>query len=121
MLEQNKEKLSASQEDYLEAIFNLFNTGAVVRSKDIAKSLEVGMSSVTGALRSLGEKKLINYKPYEYITLTDSGQKVAALIAKSMMLSSRSLLMFLESMQTKRKRQHVVRNTHWGKRSLIDC
>ena len=40
------------------------------------------MSSVTGALRSLGEKKLINYKPYEYITLTESGQKAAAFIAK---------------------------------------
>ncbi len=45
----------------------------VSRVKDIASRLGVRAASVTGALQSLAEKKLINYTPYEYITLTESG------------------------------------------------
>lgn len=82
MPEQYLEKLSASQEDYLEAIFNLSNAGKVVRGKDVANSLSVSKSSVTAAIHTLAEKKLIHYKPYGYITLTDTGLQAAALIAK---------------------------------------
>ena len=77
-----KEKLSASLEDYLEAIFDLTSESKVARSKDIAESLGVARSSVTGALKLLKEKRLINYKPYGYVTLTDSGKKAASEIAK---------------------------------------
>ena len=70
-------KLSASLEDYLEAIFHLVADKQVARSRDIAKRLEVNRSSVTGALQSLAEKGLINYEPYEAITLTRGGQTVA--------------------------------------------
>lgn len=65
--------LSASMEDYLEAIFHLSAAGAVARSKDIAEQLEVSRASVTGALRVLSEKNLIHYKPYGVVTLTDNG------------------------------------------------
>ena len=41
------EKLSASQEDYLEAIFNLLAGTTVARSKDIAAQLGVTRASVT--------------------------------------------------------------------------
>ena len=78
---QNKEKidmvtaksdnLSASLEDYLEAILNLTSESNVARSKDIAKLLSVSRSSVTGALRVLKKKGLANYKPYDYVTLTN--------------------------------------------------
>ena len=77
-----KHNLSASMEDYLEAIFNLSSSGGVVRSKDIAEVLSVSQSSVTGALRSLSDKGLINYKPYGYITLTEKGRKAASGIAR---------------------------------------
>lgn len=70
-------KLSASLEDYLEAIYNLSAEQSVARSKDIARVLEVSCASVTSALRTLSEKKLVNYKPYGYITLTEKGRKVA--------------------------------------------
>ena len=72
------EQLSASLEDYLEAIFNLAGESDVARSKDIAKSLNVSKSSVTGALRLLKKKGLANYKPYEYVTLTEAGRAAAA-------------------------------------------
>ena len=69
--------LTASLEDYLEAIFSIIAEKQAVRPKDIAKRLSVSNSSVTGALRSLSEKELINYAPYDVITLTPTGKAVA--------------------------------------------
>jgi DtxR family Mn-dependent transcriptional regulator len=74
--------LSASLEDYLEAIFNLAGESDVARSKDIAKSLGVAKPSVTGALKILAKKGLVNYRPYGYVTLTDSGVAEAARVAR---------------------------------------
>ncbi|MHC4981959.1 MAG: metal-dependent transcriptional regulator [Planctomycetota bacterium] len=70
-------KLSASLEDYLEAIFQIAAEKKVARSKDISKVTRVSRSSVTGALRALSEKGLINYAPYDLITLTPKGRAVA--------------------------------------------
>lgn len=77
-----KQQLSASLEDYLEAIYILLQAGKVARSKDISEHLQVARSSVTGALRSLAEKQLIHYKPYGYITLTEKGCRVAGRVAR---------------------------------------
>jgi DtxR family transcriptional regulator, Mn-dependent transcriptional regulator len=75
---ERKCKLSASLEDYLEAIFNLAGQSQGARSKDIARKLGVARSSVTGAVQVLREKGLANYRPYGSITLTAPGQSVAA-------------------------------------------
>lgn len=69
--------LSASMEDYLEAIFHIAADKQAARAKDIAKRLEVNNSSVTGALRILSEKGYINYAPYDLITLTKKGKELA--------------------------------------------
>lgn len=74
--------LSASLEDYLEAIYHIIGDKQVARAKDISKRLSVNNSSVTGALRSLADKKLINYAPYEVITLTQLGEKAAKEVAQ---------------------------------------
>ena len=81
MVTAKSDNLSASLEDYLEAILNLTNESSVARSKDIAKLLGVSRSSVTGALRVLKKKGLANYKPYDYVTLTKSGRIAAVEIA----------------------------------------
>ncbi|RJP21119.1 MAG: metal-dependent transcriptional regulator [Candidatus Abyssobacteria bacterium SURF_5] len=65
--------LSPSQEDYLETIYQIGLKKRAVRSKDIARSMKVTRPSVTGALQSLAEKGLIQYEPYEFITLTPKG------------------------------------------------
>ena len=70
-------KLSAGMEDYLEAIYHIVSEKQAARTKDISKRLKVKMSSVTGALHSLAEKRLINYAPYEIITLTPRGKTLA--------------------------------------------
>jgi DtxR family Mn-dependent transcriptional regulator len=74
-----KEKidLSASLEDYIEAIYHIIEEKLVARSKEIAARLKVSRASVTEALRALSKKGLINYAPYEAITLTDYGREVA--------------------------------------------
>ncbi len=74
---QHTPPLSESLEDYLETILRLETTNKVARQKDIADSLDVQRGSVTGALKVLAEKGLVNYEPYSYITLTKKGQKVA--------------------------------------------
>lgn len=69
--------LTASLEDYLEAIFHIIAEKEAVRPKEIAKRLKVSNSSVTGALRSLADKELINYAPYDVISLTATGKTAA--------------------------------------------
>ncbi|MEN8141856.1 MAG: metal-dependent transcriptional regulator [Thermodesulfobacteriota bacterium] len=73
-----KERLSASLEDYLEVIAHIIAEKQVARAKEIAAKLAVSRSSVTEAFRSLAKKGLINYAPYEVITLTAKGKVVAA-------------------------------------------
>jgi len=77
-----KETLSESLEDYLETILELEIATKVARVKDIAEKLNIQRGSVTGALKILEEKGLINYKPYSYITLTDDGIKIAKKITR---------------------------------------
>lgn len=74
--------LSASLEDYLEAIFHTVEAKGAARAKDIVLRMGVHNSSVTQALRSLSEKKLINYAPYDLITLTEPGEAVALGVVK---------------------------------------
>lgn len=75
-------KLSASLEDYLEAILDIIREKQAVRAKDIGQRLGVGRSSVTGALHALADRKLINYAPYGVITLTESGEEIAKQVSK---------------------------------------
>lgn len=70
-------ELSESLEDYLEIILDLEQAQKVARAKDIAEKMGVQRGSVTSALKNLKEKKLINYEPYSFITLTPKGKKRA--------------------------------------------
>jgi len=75
-------QVSSSLEDYLEAIYHTVEAKGAARAKDLVLRLGVHNSSVTQALRSLSEKKLVNYAPYDVITLTDSGQRIALDVIK---------------------------------------
>ena len=69
--------LTASLEDYLEAIFHVAAEKGAARAKDISKRMKVNSSSVTGALRSLADRGLVNYAPYDIVTLTPKGMRLA--------------------------------------------
>jgi len=75
-------KLSASLEDYLEAILFTTEEKGAARAKDLADRLHVRAASVTGALKTLAGKGLVNYTPYDLITLTATGKRIAGKVAR---------------------------------------
>lgn len=77
----NAGKLTPSQEDYLEAIWRLVWKEGIVRVRDIADSLGVSMPSVIGALKTLAKRKLVEYHPHKYVTLSDRGMELAESIS----------------------------------------
>lgn len=75
--------LSESQEMYLKAIYIIQVRKKAARVKDIAEELGVNKPSVTAALRVLSGLELVNYQPYDLITLTQRGEEAArAILAK---------------------------------------
>jgi len=74
--------LTANQEDHLEAIYHISAEKMAARAKDISKHLGIRASSVTGVLRTLGSMGLINYAPYDLITLTENGRVAAKEIVR---------------------------------------
>jgi len=69
--------VSATTEDYLEAIFRLIAEKGAARVRDIAEALSVHKSTVSATLKGLAEKGLVNYSRYEITTLTTLGEKIA--------------------------------------------
>ena len=70
-------QLTASLEDYLEAIAGLTATEGHAHAKEIAGKLNVKMPSVTGALRQLEKMGYIVYNAHYPVELTPAGKKVA--------------------------------------------
>lgn len=70
-------ELTKALEDYLEVIKLLCDKKGFARVKEISKTLNVEMPSVTSALRRLQEKGLILYEKYGYVKLTPGGNKVS--------------------------------------------
>jgi DtxR family Mn-dependent transcriptional regulator len=69
-----RNELSSTLEDYLETICRIESEKRVVRPRDICEAQGVAPSTVTAALQSLARKGLVNYEPYEFITLTEDGR-----------------------------------------------
>lgn len=69
-----------SSENYLETILVLSRRLPVVRSVDIANELNFKKPSVSVAMKKLRESGQITVSPKGYITLTESGRKIAGCI-----------------------------------------
>ncbi len=85
-------KLSATMQDYLGGILKFQREKRFARVSDISSSLGVAKSAVTAALQSLASKGLINYQPYEPVTLTREGEQQA----EEILLRHRIILDFLQ-------------------------
>ena len=69
--------LSASLEDYLEAIHEICAAGGVARMRDIAGRLKVSSASAHAAVSRLCDMGLAKHERYEYVELTDVGREYA--------------------------------------------
>lgn len=114
-----EDKLTASQEDYLEAIYHISAEKMAARAKDISQYLDVRASSVTGALRTLGKLGLINYAPYDLITLTEEGKVVAADIVRRHKALEKFLVDVL-GVEAKEADEAACRMEHTVPRAIVE-
>jgi DtxR family Mn-dependent transcriptional regulator len=123
MKEPTKEKdteLSENLEDYLEVILDLERTKKVARGKEIAQRLNIQPGSVTGALKTLDSKGLINWEKYGYITLTEKGMSIAENITHRHSILKGFLINVLQieeetANSTACRMEHAVDETTMGK------
>lgn len=74
---------SQTEENYIKAIYHLDSISTKgISTNAIAKKLETKASSVTDMIKKLSEKKVVIYKKYQGVTLTDFGKKTAANIIR---------------------------------------
>lgn len=87
------DKLSSSEEEYLEAIYTKREGKArVATTRDLAECLGVRDASVTGMLKKLSDKGLVQYTPYRGATLTDAGLNIATKVKRKHRLLERFLV-----------------------------
>jgi len=104
-------KLTPSLEDYLEAILQLEEKNRVARVKDIAEKLSVQMPSVTGALKNLKSKGMIEYEKNSFINLTETGKELAEIVLKKHQI----LVQFMEEillLDTEKAEEEACRIEH---------
>ncbi len=74
---------SFTEENYLKIIHSLSGPeGAEVSTNALAEGTSTRAASVTDMLKKLSEKDLINYKKYQGVTLTETGEKLALKIIR---------------------------------------
>ena len=71
-----------AEENYLKSIYHLSLNSTSVSTNQIAALLNTKASSVTDMLKKLSEKALINYMPYQGVSLTAAGEKIAVNIIR---------------------------------------
>jgi Mn-dependent DtxR family transcriptional regulator len=64
-------------EDYLEAIYSLFEEKGYASTVDISDRLQVRPPTVTSMVQKLAKKGYLIHEPYRGMRLTDSGEKLA--------------------------------------------
>ncbi len=70
-------ELTESLEKYLLAIYDIVKINKAARVKDVSNYLKIGGPATSDAVKTLAERKFINYVPYGIITITAKGKKKA--------------------------------------------
>ena len=74
---------SLTEENYLKAIYKLTEKeGDAVSTNALAEEMTTKAGTVSEMLKRLSDKKLINYRKYQGVTLTAQGRKVALTIIR---------------------------------------
>jgi DtxR family Mn-dependent transcriptional regulator len=69
--------INSTIEDYLKTIYEIEQELGNVATTSLAKELDISPASATGMIKKLAELKLVTYTPYQGVTLTSKGKKVA--------------------------------------------
>lgn len=86
-------KILESAENYLETILILRERNGSVRSIDIANELEYSKPSVSNAMKSLRQKKLITMDSSGLIELTKEGEVIAQEVYEKHVLFGKFLML----------------------------
>ncbi len=70
-------ELTESLEKYLLAIYEIVKVNTAARVKDVSNYLNIGGPATSDAVKTLAERKFINYVPYGIITITKKGREKA--------------------------------------------
>ena len=69
--------ISGAVQDYLKTIYKLQEDTGVVSTSALAEAMEVAAASVTGMVKKLAGLKLVRHNPYQGVTLSKAGEKMA--------------------------------------------
>jgi DtxR family Mn-dependent transcriptional regulator len=83
--------MSASTEEYLEALYTLTQDGKTASTSDISKRVGVAPASVTEMLKKLANQDYVEYSPYRGVTLTQRGFEIAEKMTRKHRLLERFL------------------------------
>ncbi len=83
---------SLTEENYLKALFNIANENGEVNVAELSKRLDIKMPTVTSMMKKLSEKRLVHYKSYKPLSLTEKGKKEAGLIIRKHRLTEMFLV-----------------------------
>lgn len=83
--------MSASTEEYLEALYSLTQDGKPASTTVISKRLNISPASVTEMLKKLADTDYVNYTPHQGATLTKKGFAIAEKMTRKHRLLERFL------------------------------
>ena len=107
--------ISASLEDYMEVVYNIYLKENKVKAVDVARALNVSRASAPEALQKLEQLGLIDYGHYGSISVTEEGIKKALEVIKKHSILSTFFKKILEvnhitAEETACKIEHVIPN-----------
>lgn len=83
--------MSIRSEEYLEALYTLTQDGRKASTSEISKRLNVAPASVTEMLKKLADSGYVSYTPYQGVTLTAAGLRIAGKMVRKHRLLERFL------------------------------
>ncbi len=82
MSPQGSDRHSVAVEDYIKQIWKLQRKGHRATTKAIAERLELGRGTVSGMLKHLSDRGLVDHEPYHGVRLTHAGETLALKIVR---------------------------------------
>jgi len=89
-------EVSATIEEYLEAIYALQERNGSAKTTELAKRLSVALGTITNTIESMEKQNLVVHEPYKGVKLTAKGRKKALDVVRRHRLSERLLTDILQ-------------------------